>query len=92
MGAKVNLQPPTEEDNEHTARTHSLAREATVENSEVNPPPWARTQLRASALRWARANAKQHRKDNFQQSTTGQLHASRIRLSQDLTRRCYMIA
>ncbi|KAJ5283460.1 hypothetical protein N7505_001440 [Penicillium chrysogenum] len=47
MGAKVNLQPPTEEDNEHTARTHSLAREATVENSEVNPPPWARTQLRA---------------------------------------------
>ena len=72
MGAKVNLQPPTEEDNEHTARTHSLAREATVENSEVNPPPWARTQLRASALRWARANAKQHRKDNFQQSTTGQ--------------------
>ncbi|CAI7656797.1 unnamed protein product, partial [Penicillium palitans] len=72
MGAKVNLQPPTEEDNEHTARTHSLAREATVENSEVNTPPWARTQLRASALRRARANAKQHRKDNFQQSTTGQ--------------------
>jgi hypothetical protein len=72
MGATVNLQPPTEEDNEHTARAHSLARQATVENSEVNPPPWAQVQLRASALRWARANAKQHRKDNFQQSTTGQ--------------------
>lgn len=72
MGAKVNLQPPTEEDSENTARAHSLAREATTENSEVNPPPWARVQLRASALRWARANAQRHRKDNFQQSTTGQ--------------------
>lgn len=43
MGARVNLQPPTEVDNEHTARRHSLAREATVESSEVNPPPRAQT-------------------------------------------------
>jgi hypothetical protein len=72
MGAKVNLWPQGEEDKEHTARTHSLAREATVESSEVNAPPWARIQLRALELRWARANANQHQKDNFRQSTTGQ--------------------
>lgn len=70
--AKVNLRPPTEEYNENTTRAHSLAREATVENSEVNSPPWAQVHLRASALRWARANAKPHRKDKFQRSTTGQ--------------------
>ncbi|KAJ5849263.1 hypothetical protein N7534_007952 [Penicillium rubens] len=42
MGAKVNLQPPTEEDNEHTARTHSLAREATRSQPPAmgaNPAP-----------------------------------------------------
>ncbi|KAJ5085459.1 hypothetical protein N7532_010230 [Penicillium argentinense] len=71
-GAKVNLRPPTEADGENTARAHTLAREATEENNQVNPPPWAQVQLRASALRWARANARQHRKDNFQQSTTSQ--------------------
>ena len=72
VGAKVNLQPPTEEDGGNTARAHSLAREATMENREVDRPPWAQVQLRASALRWARANAKQHRKDNFHLSATGQ--------------------
>ena len=72
MGAKVKLRPPTEADNENTGRAHTLAREATRENSEVKTPPWARVQLRASALRWARANSKQHRKDNFQLWTTGQ--------------------
>ena len=70
--SKVNLQPPTDEDHENTTRTHTLAREATEESCEVNSPPWAQVQLRASALRWARANAKQHRKDHFQLSTTGQ--------------------
>lgn len=49
MGAKVHLRPPTEEHEENTARTHSLAREATMENRRVDRPPWA--------LRWARANA-----------------------------------
>jgi hypothetical protein len=29
MGAKVNLQPPTDEDRENTTRTYTLAREAT---------------------------------------------------------------
>ena len=56
MGAKVSLKPPTDEDSENTTRAHTLARKATEVNSEVNPPPWARVQLRASALRWARAN------------------------------------
>jgi hypothetical protein len=72
IGAKFNLRPPAEEDRENTTRAHRLARKATVENSTVNSPPWAQLQLRASALRWARVNAKQHQKDNFQQSTTGQ--------------------
>lgn len=72
MGAKVNLRPRTEGDGENIDRAHTLAREATQANSEVDPPPWAQVQLRASALRWARANAKQHRKNTFQLSTTGQ--------------------
>ncbi|KAJ5300187.1 hypothetical protein N7508_007430 [Penicillium antarcticum] len=72
MGAKVSLQPPTDEDRENTTRAHTLAREATEENCEVNPPPWAQVQLRASALRWARVNAKQHQTDNFHLWTTGQ--------------------
>jgi hypothetical protein len=72
MGAKVNLRPPTEAGDENSARACSLAREATTENNQFNPPPWARVQLRTSALRWAWANAKQHRKDHFQRSTTGQ--------------------
>ena len=72
MGAKVNLRPPTEADCENSTRAHTLAREATEVNSNVNFPPWARIQLWASALRWARANAKQHRMDNFQMWTTGQ--------------------
>ncbi|KAJ5288337.1 hypothetical protein N7508_011112 [Penicillium antarcticum] len=72
MGAKVSLKPPTDKDCEKTTRAHTLARKAAEVNSEVNPPPWARVQLRASALRWARANVKQHRKDNFQLWTTGQ--------------------
>lgn len=72
MGAKVNLQPPTDEDRENTTRTYTLAREATEESCEVNSPPWAQVQLPASALRWARANAKQHHKDNFHLWTTGQ--------------------
>lgn len=72
MGAKVNLRQQTEEDDENTARAHTLAREATAENSNVDPPPWAQVQLRASVLRWALANTKQHRKDNFHQATTGQ--------------------
>ncbi|KAJ6137029.1 hypothetical protein N7497_012281 [Penicillium chrysogenum] len=42
-GAKVNLQPPGEEDSENTARAHSLAREETLENSEVNSPHWAQS-------------------------------------------------
>lgn len=71
MGTKVNLRAPTEEDSENIARAHSLAREATVENSKMDPPPWARVRLRASALRWARANTKQHRKATFPRSTTG---------------------
>ncbi|KAJ5240479.1 uncharacterized protein N7469_002070 [Penicillium citrinum] len=49
MGAKVSLQPPTDEDRENTTRAHTFAREATEENCEVNPPPWAQVQLRASA-------------------------------------------
>jgi hypothetical protein len=72
MGAKVSLKPPIAEDCENTTRAHTLARKATEVNNDVNPPPWARVQLRASALRWARANSKQHRKDNFQLWTTGQ--------------------
>ena len=40
-GAKVSLKPPTDEDREITTRTHTLAREATEVNSEVNPPSWA---------------------------------------------------
>jgi hypothetical protein len=72
MGAKVSLQPPTDEDRENTTRAHTLACEATEENCEVNPPPWAQVQLRASALRWARVNAKQDQKDNFHLWTTGQ--------------------
>lgn len=39
MGAKVHLRPPTEADCEYTARAHTLARNATEVNSEVNPPP-----------------------------------------------------
>lgn len=42
-GAKVNLQPPGEKDSENTTRAHSLARDGTVENSEVNPPRWAQS-------------------------------------------------
>ncbi|KAJ5117672.1 hypothetical protein N7448_011304 [Penicillium atrosanguineum] len=72
MGAKVSLKPPTDEDSEITTRAHALARNATEVNSEIHAPPWARVQLRASALRWARANVKQHRKDHFQLWTTGQ--------------------
>ncbi|KAJ5215587.1 uncharacterized protein N7498_001994 [Penicillium cinerascens] len=72
MGAKVSLKPPIAEDCENTTRAHTLARKATEVNSDVSPPPWARVQLRASALRWARANDKQHRKENFQLWTTGQ--------------------
>ena len=72
MGAKVSLMPPTDEDSESTTRAHALARNATEVNREIHAPPWARVQLRASALRWARANVKQHRKDHFQLWTTGQ--------------------
>ena len=43
-----------------------------MEGRETDPPPWAQIQLRASALRWARANGVEHRKDIFKQSTTGQ--------------------
>lgn len=39
MGSKVNLRPPAEEDNENIARMHSLVRESTVVNSNVDPPP-----------------------------------------------------
>jgi hypothetical protein len=72
MGSRVNLRPPTVEDEEGAARAHSLAREATMEGRETDPPPWAQIQLRASALRWARVNSVEHRKDIFKQSTTGQ--------------------
>ena len=72
MGAKVNLRPPTAEDEEDIVRAHDLAREATMENKEVDRSSWAQVQLWASALRWARPNAKQHRKDTFQRSTTGE--------------------
>src|ERR1700730_5622602 len=72
MGSKVNLRPPTADDEEGAARAHSLAREATMEGRETDPPPWAQIQLRASALRWARVNAVEHREDIFKQSTTGQ--------------------
>jgi hypothetical protein len=72
MGAQVSLRPPAEEDLEVAARTHSLAREATTENRVIDPPPWAKVQLRASALRWARVNAKNHRKEVYRQASTGQ--------------------
>jgi hypothetical protein len=71
MDAKVQLRPQTDSDGEKTGRAHSLACETTRENSEVNPPPWARVQLRASALRLARVNTIQRRKNNFQLWTTG---------------------
>ncbi|KAI2669422.1 hypothetical protein LCP963914a_9931 [Penicillium roqueforti] len=69
-GVKVSLKPPTDKDQEITTRTHALARKATEVNSEVLAPSWARVQLRASALRWARANTNQHRKGHFRLSTT----------------------
>ena len=37
----------------------------------TNGRRWARVRLRASALRWARAHAKPHRKVTLQRSTTG---------------------
>ncbi|KAJ5653021.1 hypothetical protein N7490_000024 [Penicillium lividum] len=71
IGVKVSLKLPTDEDRDITTRAHTLARKATEVNSEVNPPPWAQVQLRASALRWARVNTNQQRKGNFQLPTTG---------------------
>lgn len=63
MGSKINLRPPTADD-EAATQAHTLARAATLEGKEPDPPPWAQTQLRASALRWARVNAVGYRKDN----------------------------
>jgi hypothetical protein len=41
MGSKVNLRPPTADDEEGAARAHSFAREATMEGRETDPPLWA---------------------------------------------------
>lgn len=92
MGAKVNLGPPTEEDNEHTARTHNLAREATVENSEVNP-----RHGRESSSGRRRCDGHGPMLNSTGRTTSNSrpranLHASWIQLSRDLTRSRYMIA
>ncbi|KAF9882998.1 hypothetical protein FE257_004338, partial [Aspergillus nanangensis] len=71
-GVRMSLKPPTADDQESTTRAYALARAATGVHSEVNPPPWAQVQLRASALRWARANTESHWRGNFQRSTAGQ--------------------
>jgi len=43
-----------------------------MENSDVYHQPWPQVQLRASVSQWTQSNAKQHQKDTYQQSTTGQ--------------------
>jgi hypothetical protein len=72
MGPKISLRPAREEPGEGMERAHSLAHDATTESREIDPPPWAKIQLRASALRWARLSAVDHRRSVFRQSVAGQ--------------------
>jgi hypothetical protein len=88
MGAKVNLRPPAEQDKEHTARTYSLAREATVENSEAKPRHGRESssgRRRCDGLR-RMINSTGRTTSNGQPLAS--LHASWIQFSQDPTRRC----
>ncbi|KAJ5963226.1 uncharacterized protein N7479_003102 [Penicillium vulpinum] len=82
MGSNINLRVPVDEGEEITAQAHSLARDATMENKESDPPSWSKVQLRVSVLRWT----FEHRKDIFPRSTTGRF-TSWIQHPQDLKRR-----
>jgi hypothetical protein len=41
IGARINLRPPTVEDDNGATRAHDLAREATMESKTSDHPPWA---------------------------------------------------
>ncbi|KAJ5215604.1 reverse transcriptase [Penicillium cinerascens] len=72
MGPRIYLRPAREEPGEGAKKSHNLARDATTESRAPDPPPWAKIQLRASALRWARSSAVEHRKSVFRQSVVSQ--------------------
>jgi hypothetical protein len=42
MDSKINLRPLVEEVEEIATQAHILARDATMENKEIDPPPWAK--------------------------------------------------
>lgn len=72
MGSKVDLRAPTEPDKEIATRAHSLAREATTENTRIDPSPWAKVQLHTSVLRWARIDTVEQWKNGFQRILIGE--------------------
>lgn len=72
-GLQVNLRPPIDDDRESTSRAHNLVHNATEPDYRAGPAPWARVKLWTPALRWTRANAKEHRKSRFRRATTDQL-------------------